>query len=347
MRENLIRPYTTLLLAASTVLVGAAGNPALAQGGTHTVSGIVRGRPNDEPLAGALIDLRADAKQFSARSDQFGAFEITTATSGTYRMTLRRIGYLELTRDFVVAGRDTAITLTLDRRVQMLDTMHVRASVTAIYGVVGTSAALLPIPGAKVTVVGVGKAETTDSAGRFFVPLKKPGTYFLRVAKPGYTHQVLTLDVPTDRSVETSALLDSSAAAARPGTERLWQEFDKRVEWNAMNSALVTSVELRKFESMLLSEAIRSSPSFAKRGLKIGNSACVFLNGTPRPGLTLDGLRVEEVEAVELYGAGGDPTNSLLNDWPRGVPCSEVNGIRMPRRPATGTVVFVSVWLKP
>ena len=113
-----------------------------------------------------------------------------------------------------------------------------------------------------------------------------------------------------------------------------------------MNSALVTSMELEKFESYPFSEAIKSSPSFAKRGMKIGNATCVFINGNPRPGLSLDTLRVEDVEAVELYGANGDPTQSLSSDWPRGAPCTEVNGMRSPQRPATGTVIFASVWLK-
>jgi hypothetical protein len=307
---------------------------------------VVRGSVNDEPLGGALIELLLIGNPRSTRSNQFGAFDFGSVAPGTYRMTVRRIGFTELARELIVADHDTALTVVLVPRAMTLDPVRVQANVTAIYGVVGTSLTLMPLEGARVLVVGAGKTETTDSSGRFFVPIKRPGTYFLRVAKPGYSHLLLTIDVPAERSVETSALLDTSSATARVNTEKLWQEFDKRVEWHAMNSALVTSMELQKFETNLLSDAIRSSPSFSKRGLKIGNTTCVFVNGLPRPGLQLDVLRVEEVEAVELYGAGGDPTGSLSSDWPRGVPCTEVNGLRTARRPATGTVVFASVWLK-
>jgi hypothetical protein len=281
-----------------------------------------------------------------ARADQFGAFEITSVPAGSYRLTVRRIGYAELTRDLVVADRDTAITLLLVPRAQVLDTMRVQANVMAIYGVVGTSLGLRPLAGATVLVVGAARTETTDSTGQFLAPVKRPGTYFLRIAKPGYAMQMLTIDVPPDRSVETSALLDSSEMVVRPGTDELWAEFDKRASWHAMNSVIISGAELRKFEANLLSDALRSTPSFVKRGIKIGSATCVFVNGLPRPGLPLDGVPVDNIEAVEMYAVGGDPTETLRKAWPRGVPCGEANGLRNAARAAPGTAIFASIWTK-
>ncbi|MEO8335208.1 MAG: carboxypeptidase regulatory-like domain-containing protein [bacterium] len=331
--------------AVSAALLGVALS-AGAQAGTHTVSGMVRGSAGDEPLAGAVVDLRTGSTQRFARTDQFGAFEVTSVPSGTYQLSVRRIGFLELARDFVVADRDTAVTLTLTLRAQLLDTMRVRANAMAIYGVVGAAAGLRPLPGATVLVVGAGRAETTDSSGQFFAPVRKPGTYFLRIARPGYAMQLITIEVPPDHSVETSALLDSSEVVARPGTDDLWAEFDKRVVWHAMNSAIVSGADLRKFEANLLSDALRSTPSFVKRGLKIGRATCVFVNGLPRPGLPLDGVPVDNIEAIELYAAGGDPTESLRKDWPRGVPCGETNGLRTAGRAAPATAIYAVVWMK-
>ncbi|MEO5817109.1 MAG: carboxypeptidase regulatory-like domain-containing protein [Gemmatimonadaceae bacterium] len=333
------------LLAVAAVLLGATASAA-AQSGTYTVSGMVRGSVTDEPLAGAVVDLRTGSAQRFARTDQFGAFELASVPSGNYRMTVRRIGFAELARDFVVADRDTAVTLTLVPRAQLLDTTRVRANAMAIHGVVGAAHDLRPLAGATVLVVGAGRTETTDSAGQFFAPVKKPGTYFLRIARPGYAMQVITIDVPDDRSVETSALLDSSEMAVRPGTDELWTEFDKRVVWHAMNSAVVSGADLRKFEADLLSDALRSTPSFVKRGLKIGSATCVFVNGLPRPGWALDAVPVDNIEAVELYGAGGDLTESLRKDWPRGVPCGEATGLRNAGRAAPGTVNFAVIWMK-
>jgi hypothetical protein len=342
-RSAFVVPSSLLAVLAAMLGVGAS---AAAQAGTHTVSGMVRGSVSDEPLAGAVVDLRAGTAQRFARTDQFGAFEVTSVPAGTYRLTVRRIGYAELARDFVVADRDTAVTLTLVPRAQTLDTMRVRANVMAIYGVVGASHGLRPLPGASVLVVGAGRTETTDSSGQFFAPVKKPGTYFLRIARPGYAMQMLTIEVPPDHSVETSALLDSTEVEVRHGTEELWEEFDKRVVWHAMNSAVVSGAELRKFEANLLSDALRSTPSFVKRGLKIGSATCVFVNGLPRPGLPLDGMPVDNIEAIELYAAGGDPTESLRKSWPRGVPCGEANGLRNAGRMAPATAIFAVVWTR-
>lgn len=327
-------------------LLCANGASAIAQGAAHTFSGVVRSSSGDDPLAGAVVDLRAGSTQRFARTDQFGAFEVTSIPSGTYRLTVRRIGYAELARDVLVPDRDTAVTLMLEPRAQLLDTARVRANAMAIYGVVGSSLGLRPLAGASVLVVGAGRTETTDSTGQFFAPVKKPGTYFLRIARPGYAMQMLTIDVAQDRSVETSALLDSSVAALRPGTEELWGEFDKRVVWHGLNSAVVSGNDLRKFEMNSLSDALRATPSFVKRGLKIGSATCVFLNGLPRPGLPLDGVPVDNIEAVELYGVGGDVTESLRRDWPRGVPCGEANGLRNAGRAAPATVTYAVIWTK-
>jgi hypothetical protein len=345
MRVRVAYVVSVRLLAVIAV-VFATGASAAAQAGTHTVSGIVRGSVSDEPLAGAVVDLRAGSIQRFARADQFGAFEVTSVPSGTYRLTVRRIGFDELTRDFVVADRDTAVTLTLVPRAQPLDTMRARANTMAIYGIVGASQGLRPLAGATVLVVGAGRTETTDSAGQFVAPVKKPGTYFLRIARPGYAMQMITIDVPPDRSVETSALLDSTELAVRPGTDELWAEFDKRVVWHAMNSAVVSGADLRKFEANLLSDALRSTPSFVKRGLKIGSATCVFVNGLPRPGWALDAVPVDNIEAVELYGVGGDLTESLRKDWPRGVPCGEAAGLRNAGRAAPATVLYAVIWMK-
>ena len=60
--------------------------------------------------------------------------------AGEERSAVRRLGYLELTRYIAVADRDTTLPLTLMRGTQTLDTMRVRANLTAIYGVVGSAA---------------------------------------------------------------------------------------------------------------------------------------------------------------------------------------------------------------
>jgi hypothetical protein len=134
--------------------------------------------------------------------------------------------------------------------------------------------------------------------------------------------------------------------AVRPGTDELWAEFDKRASWHGMNSVIVSGADLRKFEANYLSDALRGTPSVIKHGIKIGSATCVFVNGLPRPGLPLDGVAVDNIEAIEMYAAGGDPTETLRKAWPRGVPCGEANGLRNAGRALPGTAIFAAIWTK-
>jgi hypothetical protein len=178
------------------------------------------------------------------------------------------------------------------------------------------------------------------------VDVGKPGVYLVRIRRPGYADEVFSLEIPRDRLVEASRLLDSSSTAPAPGLDGLWDDFDQRVRWRAMNSALVPGSQVRRYGGSL-TDAIQGSAAVVNKGLRIGSEACVFVDGVPRPGLPLDAVRVDDVEAVEVYGTRGDPTGVLARQWPPGVPCT-ATAIHPSRTvgPSPEVARYVVVWLR-
>ena len=300
--------------------------PAGAQG--HVISGVIRDSATGRPVAAAVVGAVGTTYSRVTRSDARGAYALTGAPDGVVTFSARQLGYAVFTSQVRVAGRDTTI------------------DVTGIRGLVGTARDLRPIAGAKAQIVGAERDGLTDSTGAFFVELKKPGTYVMRVSRPGYAPRVLSVDVPKNHTVETSTLLDSGNTEPKDA-EGLWQDFVSRVRMRGPNSALVSGSALRDAGGSVV-DALRGSPAFTQRGLRIGPTTCVFINGRPSPGLPLNGVDITQIETIELYGAGGDATGSLARSWPHGTPCGTNIGENPVVGAGNGTVTaqVAVIWLR-
>ena len=125
---------------------------------------------------------------------------------------------------------------------QKLAALHV--GVAGIYGVVGAMHGYRPMAGATVQVGGANRSAVTDSAGRFFVPIQRPGVYMVRMTQPGYEDHVFPIDIPRDRPVEASRFLDSTDKLPRLGPDGSRQDFDRRLLWRSVNSAPALGSEL-------------------------------------------------------------------------------------------------------
>lgn len=311
----------------------------------HLVSGVVSDSATGRPLAAALVELK-NVPFARALSDETGSFRMSTSATGPQQLIVRRLGYREASRDVELAQRDTGFVLSLAAITQTLDTVRVRAGLTAIYGVVGTSASLQPLEGAAVRVLGTQRSTSADSAGHFVVPLEKSGTYIVRVTHVGFAPFMMSVDVPIDHAAEVSTLLETSPDDARGGANAVWDELDERLRWRGRNSALVSERELSRLGSGTVTQSLESSPSFAQRGLRIGPSTCVFINGVPRPNLPLDGIAIESIAAVEAYGRNGDDTKMLSQKWPPGAACGATFQRGSGTPPSATLVRFIVVWLK-
>jgi hypothetical protein len=342
MRPRQLLPLAALLAVPAAVLQA---QP------TRTVRGVVRDSSTNRPLAGALVDVRSPTLRLTDRTDEEGNFRIRGLAPGSYQLSVLRIGYTETRRAVDMGARDVELTLAMRPVAQRLDAFRVRGDISAVYGMVGTLPDLLPLGGARVQVLGAQKEITTDSTGGFFIPVSEPGTYMVRMTREGYAERFFPIDVPRGRAVDGSRMLDPGVAPAK-GMDVLYVDLDSRMRMRSSNSsAIVPGAELRKAGNATIS-ALRASPSFGARGLRFGPTTCVFVNGMPRPGASLDSFFPEEIESVEVYGesAGGtgDRSGNLRFAWPSGGSCGsnprgEVNytgGIR------NGIVKYVVIWLR-
>lgn len=333
----------TLGIAACALLCVSSVTSAQAR---RVVTGVVRDSATGEPLSGALVDVKSSAFHATVRSNQRGEFRISEVPGGDYGVTIRRLGYAELLRDLVTMDRDTTVVFAMTAVRRELDTVRVVARVNGIRGVVGTAHALKPIAGATVQLIGSGPPQRTDSAGRFFIETKRAGTFLLRIAREGYAHQLVSIEVPKDGSVETATLLDSSDVRDRTW-QSAWDDFDRRVVWRGSKSALVPGAELEELEGLSLSSALNKSRTGFRRGMVVGPNTCVFVNGQPRPGFQVDDHDPQDVEAVELYGPGGEGTGTLRLAWPPRAPCGAQQGGLFGRGVPPGNATWAVIWLKP
>ncbi len=335
-----------IAIGAATVVGFLAACAAVAQTPGRVVRGTVRDSSSGQLLSGAIVELVGAATRATTRSDQQGEFQFARLQGGQYRLTVRQIGFVETSRDLDVSTRDASVSISLNPTSQRLDTVRVRAHVTAVYGVVGATAGLRLIPDATVQIIGAQQKATTDTAGRFFVALKKGGSYFVRVRHAGFADQFIPVEVPNDHAVETFVLLDSGTVAT--GADALWDEFDERLRWEGQHGALVPGEQITRWGGSA-SDAIRGSQAFVRKGLQLTSNVCLFVNGVPKPGWPLDAIPPEQIATVELYTATGDETNTLFSRWPPHAQCGiSSGGASSPLSPfeRKSVIRYAVIWLK-
>jgi hypothetical protein len=319
-----------------------------------TLAGVVRSTAPARPLAGAAITLVGDGLERTTRSDERGLFFFPGTKPGTYVLAARRIGYAPYRTDLQVGAGGASITISLER-LSTLDTVRVPLG-TAIYGVVGRAHDLRALRGAEVQVAGVNAKVSTDSAGRFFAPLRRPGVYVVRARRAGYLAQTLSVTVPQDGAVEVSLLLDSTFSGTSPRDEFAWKEFDDRQRLRGYRSVLVSRADLLRNGNVNLEDALNQSQSLGARGLVINPYNCVFIDGMPTTTRPVSSLEASQVEAVEVYTSSGPRSNSdvsgIIAERAKGLSACGLPAERGGRGPrpsvfsAAENARWVVVWLK-
>ena len=315
-----------------------------AQAQNEVLRGIVRDAATARPLQGAIVTLGDAPAQRTDRSDEDGGFVFRNVVPGTYPLGVRMLGYEAV--QLTVVASDTLQTVIVElRRVQPLDTVRVRAARQAIYGVVGDSYSLEPIAGASVKVIGASGGTTTDSSGRFFIPLKAPGAYLVRATAAGHAGQIASVTVSPDSGAEIVLLLDR--ATDHRALSVAFKEFDERMLRRSPASVLLTRTDLLKYPGANLLDAIRLSGAFAIKTLQVGARVCVFVDGRPRPTMSLDVFDPYEIEAIEAYTLRSDVSGTLAAKWPRGQPCPP-SGMLMGTGlgPPELLIYWVAIWMK-
>lgn len=328
------------LLVAGVLVASTASLRAGAQ--QVSLSGVVQDATSAAPLVGAIVVLGPAANERTTRTDANGVFSFANVTKGTHPLAVRRLGY-EPSRSDVEVPPSQPIVVAL-KRATSLDTVRVRAANQGIYGAVGTARDLRPL-NASVQVIGasVGRLRT-DSTGHFFAPVKTPGPYLVRATAGGFTSQTVSVTVQANEGVEVALLLDSATGPGAAGLEMAFADFADRMMQRGLASALVPRTDLTRYGEGTLVSSIVSAGAFEQRALRFGSTACVFVDGRPIPGMSLNAYRPQEVEMVEVYGANGDRTRNLSQRWPRSGPCGDTG--RPPVSRGDDVVMWVVIWLK-
>jgi hypothetical protein len=307
------------------------------------LSGVVQDAATSRPIIGAIVTLGAAPNAQVTRTDGTGTFGFWKIASGEYQLSIRSLGF-EPAEQRVSVDSVKRLTITM-RRLAALDTVRIAASAQAIYGVVATAHDLKPLVNTTVQVFGtsVGQVQT-DSGGRFFFPVRSTGPYHVRAKSPSGGSQTVSVTVERNEGVEVALLLDSIPARGTTMLEMSYADLRLRLMQRGVGSAIVPRAEILRNGNADLATAITMSPSFSRGGLRFSDVACVFVDGIPRPGVSLLGIDAAGVETVEVYAAGADRSGTLATNWPRGALCP-FTGLPRTTNTANSVVRWVVIWL--
>ncbi len=342
------------------VLLAIAGIAEVATGqGLATVRGTVSNEAG-RPLEQAQVTLDPAGASRAVRTDREGRYSFVGVPPGAHVLRATRVGFRPEVRPIDVTPGEVTVDFTLGR-LTVLDTVAVTAKRTGLYGSVISKDSLLPVPGARIEVLGARKADSTNSSGTFTLPDVQPGSYLVRVKHPFFESRNFAVVVPVGGGTELDVVVERGRVSRDQHLEQFYREMDTRLTFRGVNSAFVTREDLKGREKMTLDAAVQFAPEFARRALFIMSDICVFVDGVARPGATLRDFAPEDIEAVEFYGAPWrnildnsgravaqmDPTGSLRDRWPPRTPCG------LPLTPGESKisksvvkVMFAAVWLR-
>lgn len=346
LRRTHARPLPPL--AAIALLSVLTASSALAQEeALFTLRGVVR-TPEGVPIDEALLTLARDTGDVAqVRTLRSGGYTMPKLTAGDYTLSVRRIGYT--TRRLPVQVGETrslVLDVTLVGLPMTLEAARVQADWTGVIGVVGNYANMEPVDRVRFLPLSRTDTITSDANGRFVLPVPEGGTGALRVERPGYAPRLVSYRVRPGERVELAVLIDSGPST--PKDAWVWKDLAQRHKWSTPRSVRVARSELLATDATNLLVALEQSATVQRSGLIFSRSACLFVNGQPRPGFPIDALATERVEYVEGYAARGDLSGSLQLRWPRTAECGAPGGNPAIRRAIeTGQgIQFIAVWLR-
>ena len=338
--------------------------------GVSTVRGTVTNEAA-RPLEQALVTLDPQSANRQVRTDREGRFSFLGVPAGTHTLRVTWVGFAPETRQVEMTGTDVTIDVML-RRLTVLDTVAVTAKRTGLYGSVISRDSLLPVPNARIEILGARKADSTNSSGTFTFPALKAGSYIVRVKHPLFDSRNYSVVVPVDGGTELDVVVERGRVSRDQHMEMLYRDMDTRLTFRGINSAFVPREVLKGREKMPLDKALNFAPEVAKKALFMPSNLCLFVDGVARPGMNLGDFAPEDVESVELYGSPGrvtmtfqrggpingkpdtvrtvrqsDPSGTLMSRWPPKMPCGREPTLAESRvDDAVVKVIFAVVWTK-
>lgn len=330
----LLRP----LFALAVLATGSGAQPlrpGVLTGRVLAASGGAVAEPVIRVSRGAVIHL--------AEGERDGDFRVDGVSVGRWQVSIRREGFEPLIVEIEMPSAGLRRDFTLVEATGTLDSALVASGWKGVRGAVSDSRGNAALVGASLRLLGGEATASTDSTGRFAMPLPAGKDFILRVGRTGYATRLVTGRTPTTGYAVVDIPLDTTD---QEGTDYwIWRDLERRLRYATPRAARMTRAEIAATGAVSLGSAIEAGPSVAGRGLVVTSGTCLFVDGLPRPGATVDAIRSSDVEFVEAYPDGSDLTRTLASRWPTNAVCGSggmATGPTDPRRAAH----YVVVWLR-
>lgn len=329
------------------VLMGAvAAGGAGAQGSPlRDITGRVTG-PDGRGIASVLVRAQQGDDVREARSDSLGQYRVIGVWAGTWTVTTRRIGYVSDSASVRVIDAGLRHDRQLVPAATRVGAQVITAAWAGVRGVVGDRT-YQPLSGATVELVGREVRGAVSPEGTFALPHTPGAPVLLRVRAPGHETRLVSARVPADGSVELSVELSVLLDVQQGNGASLVvaDELDMRMAWSSPLSAYLTREDVLESGTRDLRLALELAPAVNRKGLRVDRTACVFVDGLPRPGMPIDAFNPEQVEFVEMYAGAADRSGLLARRWPARGACGN-GGTAMRTVGNTQSVQYIVLWLR-
>ena len=291
-------PFCKLTMAAvaSCMLVASAEAQDVQRvpaGGPGTLVGIVTD-PGSRPLDDVEITIGGIDR--TVRSGRDGSFRLERIPAGKHDIRARRLGYEMQRRTVTVGPEGGAVVFILRPLPQRLPTVVTSTSRGGLGGVV-TDSQSRPLPGASVRVFGGSARTVTDSAGEFFLPVRR-GSYMVRVESPGHKARLLSVTIPSD-SGRLIAIALMAGLRSSNREQNAMRDLAHRLAWRGFGSAFLGRERLEVLGDRKLLNIVRAANMYP-----VDESRCTaVVNGGPETA-PLWLYDADDLEAVEVYGSG-------------------------------------------
>lgn len=191
--------------------------------------------------------------------------------------------------------------------------------------------------------MGTGGRARTDSLGAFLIGVR-PGAFLMRISAPGFRPSMRSILVRPDSVTEIVELLASAQKGASIVLEAALADAGMRLNARGPMSVVVSGEELRSSKAENVVSALLQNRTTNTKGLRLGRSVCVFLNGQPMPDWSLSAFDTAEVEALEVYTKSADTHQALAEKWPTGRDCG-LTGLATNPDPSV-TIAWIVIWTR-
>jgi hypothetical protein len=281
-----------LLSAGLTSAAGAQctpGGPPDPAAVGKSIAGIVLDRSN-QPLENVDVIVKAPRRLAKTRPD--GRFLIQDLDTGVYEVTFRKIGYQIFAWEYVVTDSGGVARVCLAPEVRILPPSVSAVAAGGLFGIIADSM-MKPLPGAEVRAMGAGEHAITDSAGAFFMNLRR-GSYAIMISKDGFARQLLSVTIPKDSGRQITAFLGSPQRNANRMAANLG-DMRQRIAWaNPATSGIMSSEDLLRTSADLRGAATK----LARMGM--ADDCPAIIDGGPYS-LPLSIIDKRDVAMLEAY----------------------------------------------